>query len=51
MGMFIITEKRDEVFYAKGIGHVDSLWMGEVKQKGETTITPFMIAVHVPRGG
>jgi hypothetical protein len=51
MGQFVVTEIRDEVYYAEGISHVDRLWLGYVREKGEITVIPHMVAIHIPHGG
>ncbi len=51
MGQFIVTEIRDEFYYAVGINHVDQVWLGYVRQQGETKFTPYLIAIHIPQGG
>jgi len=51
MGQFEITEIRSEVYYAEEASHVDKLWLGYVKEHGETKFSPNMIACHIPRGG
>ena len=51
MGQFKITEIRSEVYYAEEASHVDKLWLGYVKERGETKFSPNMTALHIPRGG
>ena len=51
MGQFKITEIRSEVYYAEEASHVDKLWLGYVKEHGETKFSPNMTALHVPQGG
>lgn len=50
MGRFRVTEVRQEEYYAEGVSSVDPLWSGLVRERGETTVTPWMIAMH-PQGG
>jgi hypothetical protein len=50
MGRFRVTEVRQEEYYAEGISYVDPVWSGLVRERGETTVTPWMIAMH-PQGG
>lgn len=51
MGQFRITEIRSEVYYAEEANHVDRLWLGYVKERGETKFLPNMTALRIPRGG
>jgi len=51
MGQFEITEIRSEVYYAEGVSHVDKVWFGYVKERGETKFSPDMTALYIPRGG
>ncbi len=51
MGQFKITEMRSEVYYAEEASHVDKLWLGYVKEHGETKFSPNITALHIPRGG
>lgn len=50
MGQFRITEIRSEVYYAEEVSHVDKLWLGYVKIRGETRFLPNMIAIRMPGG-
>ena len=50
MGQFRITEIRGEVYYAEEVSHVDKLWLGYVKIRGETRFLPNMIAIRMPGG-
>jgi hypothetical protein len=51
MGQFKVTEIRTDVYYAEEIGHIDPVWSGYIRGKGETEVIPHMIAMHIPRGG
>jgi len=51
MGQFKITEIRSEVYYAEEASHVDKLWLGYIKERGETKFSPNMTALHIPQGG
>ena len=51
MGLFKIREIRSTAYYAEGVSHIDKLWMGYVKDRGEVKMIPNMLAVYVPTGG
>ena len=50
MGVFEVTEVRDHEYYAVGTSNIDPLWLGYVRQHGETRTMPYMAAVHVFQG-
>ena len=49
MGIFQVTEIRSQEIYAKGISHVDALWLGYIREQGETDMTPNLTAIHMPQ--
>lgn len=51
MGQFKVTEIRMDVYYAEEIGHIDPVWSGYIREKGETEVIPHMKAIYIPRGG
>lgn len=51
MGQFKITEIRSTVYYTEESRYVDKVWMGYIKERGETRLSPYMTALHIPRGG
>ena len=50
MGQFEITEVLNTGYYAIGVKNIDSVWLGYMREKGETTMMPNIIAVYVPIG-
>ena len=51
MGLFKVTELHDEFYYAEGIKSIDPLWLGYVRQWGETKMLPNMVAICIYEGG
>ena len=51
MGRFKVTESRENDYYAEGIINIDALWLGYVRQQGETTVIPHMVAICIHKGG
>lgn len=51
MGQFKVIELNEKFYYAEGISNLDLLWLGQVKNIGETSFFPDMISIHLPDGG
>lgn len=49
MGWFTVTEERGDGYYAVGTDSVDPLWMGDMRERGEVTVLPYMFAILVRR--
>jgi len=51
MGQFEITDVRDDKYYAICTKNIDPVWLGYVKQVGETRAVPYYIAaIYLPSG-
>jgi len=50
LGQFEITEVRNDEYYAIGVKNIDSVWLGYVRLKGETTIMPNITAIYLHSG-
>ena len=50
MGMFKITQVREQDYYAVGTSGINPLWKGQVLQLGETTMFPNMVALAFREG-
>lgn len=50
MGFFRIVDIRENEYYAQGVGNVDPVWSGYVRERGEISINPFLAAVYEPQG-
>lgn len=50
LGQFEITEVRDNEYFAVGVNKIDLVWLGYVRQEGETTMLPNIIAIYLPSG-
>jgi hypothetical protein len=46
MGEFEVTEVRADEYYAVGVNAVDPVWLGRVRQQGETRMLPGMVAIQ-----
>lgn len=44
MGQFIVTEIRNDVYYAAATKLIDPLWLSFVRKNGEVEMTPNLIA-------
>lgn len=51
MGMFKIVQVRDADYYAVATSAVDPVWLGQVREVGESSMFPNMVAIPVPEGG
>jgi len=50
LGKFEITEVRDNEYFAVGVNNIDLVWLGYVRQEGETTMMPNIIAISLHSG-
>lgn len=51
MGTFKVVEKREKQCYAVGGHDVDSLWLGELRETGETSVVVEKVAILVEQDG
>ncbi|MBD0370283.1 MAG: hypothetical protein ICV60_05570 [Pyrinomonadaceae bacterium] len=50
MGQFEVTEERSGEYHAIGVKGIDGLWLGFMKEHGETALLPYMTAIYRPSG-
>lgn len=51
MGKFKVTELHENAYYAEEISNIDPVWLGYVRQQGETEVIPHMVAICIHKGG
>jgi len=49
MGLFQITEVKENEYYAEEKSNIDPLWKGYVKQNGEISMIPNIIAIYLKK--
>jgi hypothetical protein len=50
MGIFKITEIREDAYYAVAHSSIDPVFGGFIRDRGSITIVPNMVATHIPQG-